>query len=678
MLKIKSIRLINYGSHENSFINLENISLLSILGEFNSNKDQSNGAGKSTILDAIQFALFGKGKFSKMAEIVRKENNIPCSDCSVNLIMEDSLNFIFEIKRNIEIKKKNNEFTFTGNVQFYINDELQAETSELTQSKIDKLINIDNKLFSASYFFGEGTTDLFTNTDPSSRRVYINSLFEEQLSIYNTIINNIKIKQNENDILLGVQKNTNAVIETELQERLNKTFEDKNENAIKFEISKLTEELMILEKNDSEIKRVEIQKQIDLLDSVYKSFKNKIKFAEDRLHNNQRLLEIKKEQISKLIFYRGIEIEKKKVDEEVETLINELNKQRLLYSPIKSMLTKFNSIQGHKCPTCFQQITSEYKETLLKELFDQEKELISIINKLEIEVEEKNIIQKDLNLKVENHKKNLIEHKNLTEAIKTYEKDIKEQQTFLDENQKELKTKQDEIIALQEQLDNIKDNDTEYLKLKLNQELSDLNRRYIEAIENRKEKELNDQKIKELKEKIDTIIKEQFETKKKSWIFDESIKVVKEAQNKASKYYLQTIEIETNFLLQKIDPQYHFIIEEKDNAKKDIELYLEVENNIMSYKRLSLGEKRLLDFSCRLAISSVLNSITHCQIGFVLIDEIFSNLDIFHQTQLVQLLIELKNKYSQIIILDHSPLLKSLIDETLIVVKENNISRIKE
>ena len=159
-------------------------------------------------------------------------------------------------------------------------------------------------------------------------------------------------------------------------------------------------------------------------------------------------------------------------------------------------------------------------------------------------------------------------------------------------------------------------------------------------------------------------------------VTDISLSVAKESLNFASKYYLQSIEDESNSILSKINSEYSFSIEEKDNANKDIELYLTVRGNPTSYKRLSLGEKRMVDVACRLAISSVLNIGKRSKIGFVCIDEIFSNLDVYNQKQLLIIFNEIKTKFEQIIILDHSPYLKDVF-QSITVSMENGISKIK-
>ena len=112
---IKSVDINNFLIIGSASIDLHNQGLVRICGDNNDDTtSSSNGSGKSSIIEAIYWALFGDTLRSlKGADGV--VNNTVKKDCSVSLTLEDE-GKIYRVERYRKHSKKKN------NLYLYIND----------------------------------------------------------------------------------------------------------------------------------------------------------------------------------------------------------------------------------------------------------------------------------------------------------------------------------------------------------------------------------------------------------------------------------------------------------------------------------------------------------------------------------------------------------------------------
>src|SRR3972149_4724145 len=63
----------NFLSHIESSIDFSKFNVALILGSYNHNLEESNGAGKSAILEAIRWVLFDKARHKKKDDIIKRD-----------------------------------------------------------------------------------------------------------------------------------------------------------------------------------------------------------------------------------------------------------------------------------------------------------------------------------------------------------------------------------------------------------------------------------------------------------------------------------------------------------------------------------------------------------------------------------------------------------------------------
>ncbi|HSM24612.1 MAG TPA: SMC family ATPase [Anaerolineaceae bacterium] len=143
-------------------INFENIHLASITG--------ANGAGKSSILDAITWVMFGNA---------RARNDLIINQQSDTAIV--SLDFLYE-KQKFRIRRTK-PLEKTMLLEFYIFDgeseswrTLTEHAIQETQKRIHSTLRMDYNTFTNASFFLQGKADQFTRLTPGDRKDILSNI----------------------------------------------------------------------------------------------------------------------------------------------------------------------------------------------------------------------------------------------------------------------------------------------------------------------------------------------------------------------------------------------------------------------------------------------------------------------------------------------------------------------
>ncbi len=196
-----SLKISGFLSYRNQVeLNFENFDLASITGH--------NGAGKSSILDAITWSLFGQARKkddslvnlqSKAAEVIydfRYENNT------------------YRIQRTMPRGKKKN-------LEFQIYDDglwrpLTEATMRSTQERIEQTLRLDYETFVNAAFFLQGKADQFTQQTASKRKETLGSILG--LEIWDEYKNRASTQRREIEKELDIADGRIAEIDEELDE----------------------------------------------------------------------------------------------------------------------------------------------------------------------------------------------------------------------------------------------------------------------------------------------------------------------------------------------------------------------------------------------------------------------------------------------------------------------------
>src|SRR3989344_229061 len=586
------------------------------------------GAGKTSILLGLQFALFGLQPGQKGDSILRSGTNNAYTSLEIEIDHEKIL-----IERTI---KKNSSGSITQDTNIItIGDKREdISTSELKE-RIIRLLNYPKEFIKKSNMLYKFTvytpqeemksilqerTEVRLDTlryifgIDRYKKIKENSNFllqkiKESIRIKEVLIaelNLLKEKftiENEKKILLARDINNTRMeyeklnqTKNEIEERLNSTqklLEEKRQ--IDLEISKATP--LLSGKKDLEER---MNKEISIMK---KQIKERIDFSPDRLRNVNELLNK----------HKRILEEKNNDFMNISSRINLLNSQKENPLEIKE---KINSLE--KCPTCFQGISHEHKEKISKKIFFE----IEDINR---ELEEK-IVQKQIILRDIEREKELV-------SAYEFDKTTLQENKIKWEHQKIIETKIKELEILKGRLE------------ELNIEI------------------LNKQKIREQINHLRNL-QDWFSERFISMINLTEKNVMSQLRQEFSSIFSEWFSILTSeSLFVRLDEEFTPIITNQDYE--------------IDYDFLSGGERTAVALAYRLAINQVLNSMLSRikTKDIVILDEPTDGFASEQIDKMRDIFYQLKAK--QIILVSHEQKIEGFVDH-IIRVKKEGTSKIEE
>lgn len=407
MIKFQTIRWKNLLSTGNAFteIKLDKSTNTLIIG--------NNGAGKSTILDALCFVLFGK-PFRKINKpnLVNSINN---SDTVVEI------EFIIG-KKNYKVVRGIKPNTF----EIYLNGTLlnQDAKSKDYQDFLEKsILKFNYKSFTQIVILGSASFVPFMQLTPADRRTIIEELLDIQIF---TAMNGL-IKERMYTIKDTTTKNKYAMELTSEKIQMQKQNIEESKKNNEYEIVSKKEEIQTNQKQAEQLsKDIElIQKHIDVLNK-------------------------------KIADKASIESKSKKMvqlEAKIETSIKKIEKDISFYH------------NNDNCPTCKQVLNVDFKQEQINEhtaKVSLQKNGLVELNKEYGKLQDRlNEIMK-ISKHITEHNNEIVKHNSTISAINNYIKKLnteiealsKQKDTLTEDNQKlkDLKTELSVLVKEQEEL----------------------------------------------------------------------------------------------------------------------------------------------------------------------------------------------------------------------------------
>lgn len=407
MIVFKKLRWKNFLSTGNLFteIDLNKHNTTLIIGE--------NGAGKSTILDALSYSLFGK-PFRKI-----KKQQIINSITKKNLVVEVE----FSIGPNtFKIVRGNWPTIF----EVYQNSELLNQSAEMKdyQEVLEKyILKINHKSFCQVVVLGSATFLPFMQLSTGSRREIIEDLLD--LQIFTTMNNLLKEKVTTNkDSIVDIQYNQKS-----LQEKI-----------------KIIREHMLEKQNNNEVIVAEKRERIE----------QSKKQIEEHIENVNGIQNLINELAIKTEGLESLEKKMKKLQglrHKIEANLAVLNREVSFFH------------DNDNCPTCKQDIDKDFKcdaidtrKVNIAEIQDGLTKLSEEYDKTDSEI--KNVMTINDNIRTKTMESNIIMTK--VSSLKTYIKQIESEinsirQTEEDQDESKLTDLEVEQAQLTQRLHSLSD-----------------------------------------------------------------------------------------------------------------------------------------------------------------------------------------------------------------------------
>lgn len=648
------------------------------------------GTGKTTILLAIEFALFGLQPSQKGSSLLRNNSE------------KGKVVFEFEVdSKNVVIErylKKSKTITQDYASITIDNDKFEGSVSEV-KAKVLKLLAYPPE-------FAKKTNLLYRFTvytpqeemkqiiiEPGETRLntlrYVFGIdkykrIEENVGIFASKLRE-RIRTNEgmfydlDNEKKGVEERQANILELkEGQKNLAKQMQEAMDSRLAKE--KNVEDILEginekkafeTEKSKSSILISEKKQQIASIQSAINTIENQLEESKKISFDEEKLKIIKE----KIKFQEEKEQDMQKAYIQVISSINSNESRKRESEEVKK---KISGLQ--KCPTCLQEVGKDYKEIIFRKMEEEIMLIQKTINELS---RKKNQLIEQIE-EVKKIKTELNKQKTEEELLKIKLENIKEKEERLEEMQKQQQSLKKDIEMLNKHIKSLDASIVEYEKYDL---IYKQNMLELEAAKNlernvaikkaevNKEIQLLEIQIKEKQEQI----KKKLEIKEKTdkmreieyWISERFLDFIlftekqvmitlrEEFSNLFSKWFSMLV---SDSLSAKLDENFSPIIENQDYE--------------LEYSFLSGGERTAIALAYRLALNQVINSILSKirTENLVILDEPTDGFSAQQLDKMRDVLNQLNTK--QLIIVSHEQKMESFVDNIVRISKDFGSTKI--
>ena len=619
-MKFKKVIIKNFMSIGDATIDLDNRGLVLIDGKnmTPASAIDTNGTGKSSMLSAIFYAIYGEMPNGDKADSVI--NKKVGKDTSVTLeFSTDSGEY-----KVVRTRKKNSLKLYSGD------NELTKGTAKETQSLIDTVVGIPKDIYmSTLYFDGHNSTPFSMLTD-KQRKEYLEVLFN--VGVYHEAYEVTKLDISEKTGELGSIVNKISVEESKLSpiaDNIKQIEQDKELSgtrlsAMKSEIDtssndleQMASQLKILQdKSSKRLNEIEesissinttdtsgLQQQVASMSSTVNSSIAKLSAMKATILEKANLMKSLSTSEVCLVCGNPIDEEHKKV--EIGKITSDIQKLKVPYEELKSSIAIANEeLETKKAELLVEQDKVAKANELLSPLYSEKQSISSLIASG----------KSDYNSRLQ-----------LLDSKKSYYQSELDNSSRYDDNIKSLNEKVKLIKEATKDLQNKR----EYIA----SDISSLNDALMA---------FSDKGI-------------------KSHVLD---LVTPEMNIRANNYlsYLTGGTITAEFSTQT----------KKANGELSDKFDIKVTNNgeETTYNSLSSGEQRRVDIAISLTLQDILMSRSNTSSNLLIYDELFESLDAVGSESVVELLKTRLDTADTILVVTHNENLKPLFNSSIVAVKE--------
>ena len=642
-IRFKELDIENFRSIDKAHIVLENQGTVIVKGinEYEDNAT-SNGSGKSSIFEAIVFALFDETSSGEKDVANRIINNGFC----VNLKLE--INGIeYTIVR--ESKKGNKSI-----VVLYKNDvDISARNKTDTNKLIQDLLSINKNIFLDSVFLSQSVSTNLASLSPTQRKERL-----EILTNTDIIINNFKEKLKEQQtnfesICVDTEKNINKIQgnidslqnqKQNIQIKIDEINEQIRQRDLLGNVEDIEKQLKELQQNSDNYKMQINDLDNNIITDIEKQIEDKRLEGEE---NRNQKSELEKQLNDKRQEYNNIQLDITSVQSQIGYYKSDIIKINEQIEEIKN---------SDKCPTCGRKYENSNEEHIKQKIESYNKDIESYNKQIEDmtkEVEEKNkqleLVQNEgikLHSQVDEIDSLVQQNNNEVKQIEDIKKqkiqekfNLQQQQQVIEQNIQNLRDKKEQILSFK--VGNI----DEFKQMLLD---TDNNLQTIQKDLEVKQEELetNNNYVGSIKHSLQLVTKD-FRT----YLLQNSIT------------YLNTLL--KNYSIKLFSNEKDIIHITQDDTKLNIQL------GDATYESLSGGEKTRVNIALLLAQKSLASTIGNISCNIIILDEILGYCDAQAEENVINLITMELESLESIYMVSHKEI-PIAYDTQLIVVKDKS------
>ncbi len=651
------------------------------------------GSGKTTILLAIEFALFGLQPSQKGSSLLRtgKDNAKVILEFEIegkNIIIERALKkgkksisqdyatiiidnekfegSITEVKNKV-LKLLNYPPEFTKKTNLLYKFTVYTPQEEMKQIILEPG---DIRLNTLRHVFGiDKYKRIKENAD------ILTSKLREKTRINEAIIYDLKeykqgLKQKKQDLINLKQKKQESIKEHEtakefsiVKEKLLEEIKEKINEKKTFENEKKISDILVSEKTQ----------QMNTLENNLKTLKLQIEEA--------RKISFSKQDFDSL--NQRIEFQQNKQEDlqkEYIQIISKINAGESKKTETESLKNKISKIEN--CPTCLQKVSEEYKSNIFTRA---NQEIQEIQNNLDNLLPKKQEITNQINISkktLEDFKKK----KSELDILKIKSENLQEKEQRIDEIEKQKQAISKDLEMLEKHIKTTEKSISEYLKYdkifeQRDKELKDAkqkeNNAAIRKAEANKEIQFAEKQINEKQEQV----KEKEKIKQRNekikeveyWISEKFLNLILFTERQV----MLTLKQEFSELFSK---WFAILVSDSLSAKLDEEFspIIEQQDYELDYSFLSGGERTAIALAYRLSLNQVINSLLSNikTRNLVILDEPTDGFSAQQLDKMRDVLGQLNTE--QLILVSHEPKIEGFVDNIIRFTKEGGITKVEE
>ena len=344
---IKSIELVDFLSHSDTKLELDNNTTVFV---------GHNGAGKSSIIDAITFALFGEHTRKNNKSLIRRGANQGFA----------KIEFSANGKNYQALRKINSKGDLIAQFSENVNGKLmtiaEGERKQFLESmkkEVEKTLGIDFEKLKIASIVQQGQLKSIIDAKGKDKKELLNAIIGidkldialgSMRTVQKEFRNHIQEKLGYDDTQIQLIENKITEYENESEDakpRLEKLVIEKKK--IEELISNLEKEIETNASKESQLKELDSRKNelISYARDVIKSIQREVSEKEQTVNECKPCFEISKNKEELEIGVK--EIQKNLVS--IESEINNLEKKQARYEEKEELATKLELKDG-KCPVC--------------------------------------------------------------------------------------------------------------------------------------------------------------------------------------------------------------------------------------------------------------------------------------------------------------------------------------
>lgn len=646
-LRFKQIDIENFRSIEKAKVDLENQGTVIVKG-INEYEDKatSNGSGKSSVFEAIIFALF--------EETSSGEKDV------ANRIINDGYTIVLEfeidgVNYKIQRQCKGNK---TSVVLYKDGLDISARNKTDTNKLIIQILGISKAIFLDSIFLSQNANTNLASLTPTARKERLEILTNTDFVI-NQFKDKLKDLQNEYEakcVEVQLEKNKlEGVKQANLNQQADLQFKINNINQ---EIERL-KQLGDLKEIEQEIKYKEEVELYDL-DSLYNKL---LEFINERETEIAELRKAGEENLNK-----KDDLEKQKqaklnswneLEREIQVKANMISNLNQNNNKLDKEIEKIRN--SDTCPTCgrkYEDANEEHIQQAINELEiektnndEQVKQINASINQIkqeqqQIETEGKGLANEIIKVdaQIAEHKKQIDEKENKRKELNENRQTTEFNKTKCQKEINELKNKKEQL--LKSQTNNIEEFQNMIDKLK--KEIEDIDNKLVEL--DQKYNKNNDYVL-VVKNSIQLVTKE-FRT----YLLQNSLQYL----NRLLKDYSSNL----------FSNDQDIIKIEEDDTKLNIKL------GNATYESLSGGEKTRVNIALLLAQKSLASIIGNISCNIIILDEILGYCDSQAEENVINLLTQELETLESIYMVSHKEIPIGYDTQLVIIKDKSGLSRV--